>query len=113
MKVTWLSGTVDILYNVSPNQTLSIVEGSTLSSEEFEQNDFVVYPNPTSGIVNIKSKKNQDYSLMIFDAIGRKVYSQKYKNLLNSINISNLSKGIYFFNFSFDDAEFSKKVILH
>ena len=34
VKVTWLSGVVDIINNVSSNQTINIVESSTLSIDE-------------------------------------------------------------------------------
>ena len=78
VKVIWLSGTVDVLNNVSPNQTLNIVENSTLSSEEFETNNFIIYPNPSNGIVNIKSTIKQEFSLTIYDVIGKKITSKKF-----------------------------------
>jgi len=110
VKVTWLSGAVDILNNVTPNQTLTIVENSTLSTEEFEDNNFLIYPNPSKGIVNIKSINNKDFSLDIIDAVGRKMSSNNY---MNSINIENLPKGVYFFRFTIEDGEFTKKVVIY
>ena len=113
VKVTWLSGAVDILNNVTPNQTLTIVENSTLSSNEFEANNFTIYPNPSTGIVNIKSTLNKDFTLTLFDVVGRKISSKEYKNTLSTIKVSDLSKGIYFFSFTTDIGDFTKKVIIH
>jgi ASPIC/UnbV protein/type IX secretion system substrate protein/VCBS repeat protein len=113
VKVTWLSGVVDILNNVTPNQTLTIVENSTLSSKEFDKNTFIIFPNPTSGIVNIKSTINQDFILTIFDAIGRKISSKAYININKSINVNDLSNGVYFFSFNTEKGEITKKVVIY
>lgn len=113
VKVTWLSGTVDILNNKTPNQTFTIVENSTLSSEEFEANNFVVFPNPSYGIINIKSVISQNYFLSIYDAVGRKISSKSYKNTVESINMNYLSKGVYFFKFTTEKGEITKKVVIY
>ena len=113
VKVTWLSGAVDILNNVTPNQTLTIIENSTLGIEESEVNNFIVYPNPSNGIVHIKSIYNKDFSLDIIDAIGRKMSSNNYINSLNNINIEKLPKGVYFFRFTIEDVELTKKVVIY
>ncbi len=113
VKVTWPSGIVDQLNNIFPNQTLNIIESSTLSSNEYEKNNFIVYPNPTSGIVNIKSTFKQDFTLSIFDAIGRKISSEKYSKTHNIVDVKSLSKGIYFFSFTTQKTEFTKKVVIN
>lgn len=110
VKVTWLSGTVDILTNVSSNQTLSIEEGTTLTSPEFEYNDFLLYPNPAKGMVYIRSKSGQDFTLSIYDMLGREIASEEYVLTQNSVNVDNLSNGVYVFKFKTDTGEFSKKV---
>ena len=64
--------------------------------EEFEnkKNLALVYPNPTSGILNIRSnftiKKLQLYSIL-----GKKIVTKVSSNL-EQINLSELPKGIYF-----------------
>lgn len=114
VKVTWLSGVVDIFNNVSSNQTLLILENSsTLSSDEFEVDNFIIYPNPGTGIVNIKSTYNQDFTLSVFDAIGRKISSKKYDTIVNELDVKDLSNGVYFFIFSTVKGEFTKKVVIY
>lgn len=113
VKVTWPSGTVDLLNNIFPNQILNIIENSTLSSNEYKNNDFIIYPNPSNGIVNIKSVLNQNFTLSIFDAIGRKISLKEYKNAITRINVNDLSKGVYFFSFITNKGEFTKKVVIN
>jgi len=113
VKVTWLSGTEDILNNVTSNQTLTIVESSTLSSDEFETNNFIIYPNPSTGIVNIKVTNKQNFSLTIFDAVGRKIASKKYNSALTTIDVKDLFKGVYFFSFTTDKGKFTKRIVIH
>ncbi len=112
VKVTWLSGVVDILNDVVPNQTLHIVENSTLSSKLIETNDFIIYPNPSTGVVNIKSTNNRNYSLTIFDAVGRKIFSNKYQGEINSIDMKPLSNGVFFFNIINNEGVCTKKVVI-
>jgi len=50
IKVTWPSGAVDLINNIAANQTLTIIEGESLSTDSFEQPVLSIYPNPTSGI---------------------------------------------------------------
>ncbi|NCX25267.1 MAG: hypothetical protein EBX13_05790, partial [Proteobacteria bacterium] len=42
------SGTVDVLNNISVNQTLEITEGQTLSAQVTELNQIIVFPNPAN-----------------------------------------------------------------
>lgn len=113
VKVTWLSGIVDILNNVSANQSLNIIENSTLSSKKFGIHNFTTYPNPSTGVVNIKSLDQQNFSLIIFDPVGKKIFSNNYRDEHNIVEIKNLSRGIYLFNFITDQGEFVKKVVIH
>ena len=57
-----------------------------------------IYPNPTSTILNIH---NPDYSsnqlLSIFDILGRKIYQQTLLGIDISIDVSELSTGMYFY----------------
>ena len=53
------------------------------------------------------------FSLDIIDAIGRKMSSNNYRNSLNNINIEKLPKGVYFFRFTIEDVELTKKVVIY
>lgn len=113
LKITWLGGAQDIFYNVTPNQTLNILEGSSpLSTEEFHANNaFQVYPNPSNGKIWINSTTNETYNYIIFDGKGMQVKSgkiiqQKY------IDISALSSGYYLLKILSEKGIFNKKIML-
>jgi hypothetical protein len=112
VKVTWLSGVVDTLTNVSPNQTLLIQEGSTLSTSELDVNTIRVSPNPSQGIVNVKGL-NQPLEVQVFDYLGRLVLIKSLTREDNTIDISNNSKGLYLLQFKGETSEISKKIVLN
>ncbi len=67
--------------------------GTNLSIQENSiSSNFVVYPNPTSNIINISSKKNIS-QIIIYNEKGQSIFSFLNKD---KIDISNLNKGLYF-----------------
>ncbi|WP_369995752.1 FG-GAP-like repeat-containing protein [Winogradskyella sp.] len=113
IKVTWLSGMQDILYNVDANQSLTIIEGSnTLSIEEFNKRKLVVYPNPTSDYLYVATDNKNYIDFEILDLGGRSVSSG---NILSSekITVSNLVSGNYFIKLKIDDRFFIKRFFKH
>lgn len=67
--------------------------GGNVGIEEFEKFNVSVYPNPASDIVMIKAEGN--YSYEIVDLTGKIVRSAQDLNGVQSINVSDLSKGAY------------------
>ncbi len=72
----------------------------TLLNEEFELNEFVIYPNPSTGLFNIQlnSSSSSDITLNVYDMRGRSVYQNSYQNtgLINeTLNLEALQSGIY------------------
>ena len=96
VKVKWLSGVEDIIYNVNANQTLNIVEGSVLSSTE---NDpivrFLYYPNPVNNILKLKAQKNIG-NVTVYNMLGQVVITAQPKALNSDLNMSALETGTYF-----------------
>ena len=69
-----------------------------LGLNEFENGDFVFYPNPTSDIVTISLKNNGSISnIVVYDLLGKMILSQKPVTSESSqtINLSAISKGVY------------------
>ena len=113
---TWTSqtsGTSNILIAVNfYDQNLGYACGTNgtilkyhnnVSVEEVENDlQFSVYPNPTNGTLNVNylSEANENYSIMIYDQIGKVVFLEKEIefNGTNTIQIdlSNFSNGMYF-----------------
>ena len=113
VKVTWLSGTVDVLTNVAVNQSITIVEGeNTLSTETVNLNIFSIYPNPSNASFNIELNDfNSKEILSVYDVFGRKIKSKKLKNQKSNVNLDGFSNGVYFFNISSENGNSIKKVI--
>jgi hypothetical protein len=113
VKVTWLGGAQDIIYNVTSNQTLNIPEGSSpLSTEEFQaKNGVQVYPNPTTGNLFVQTNTNELYNYEVFDSRGVAVQKGKLTSQ-NSVNLAMLAKGYYILKIFNKNAVFNKKIML-
>jgi hypothetical protein len=61
-----------------------------------ENNDLIVYPSPTSGIINILTKDNSIKEIYIFDINSNKVFSFQSTETINTIDVSVFPPGIYF-----------------
>ena len=71
-----------------------IINTNRIDSLTNEIHKVVIYPNPSNGIVNIKT--NEPIELTIFDSNGRIIFNEmKITNDIN-IDLSQFSKGIYF-----------------
>src|SRR5690554_2119801 len=68
--------------------------GSGLSTDDFNALSFNVYPNPTTGIINVETTE-QLSSYTIYDATGRMVRENRFDSN-NQINLENVNNGIYF-----------------
>jgi hypothetical protein len=69
------------------------------SVQELFSDKVSVYPNPTTGLLNITltGALGQHTTIELYDAIGKLVVKQSLTDELNSINISDLTNGIYLF----------------
>ncbi|MCB4236043.1 T9SS type A sorting domain-containing protein [Kaistella anthropi] len=53
-----------------------------------KKDDITISPNPTSGIINIQSKKGmQNPVVKVYNMEGRNVFSKSYQNTQNSITL--------------------------
>ncbi len=73
----------------------SLVENvTTLSVKDLLADRMIVYPNPTSAVLNISLQ--QAANIEIVDVIGQKVQSHQLQAGLNTIDVSELVTGVYF-----------------
>ncbi|MBO3117362.1 VCBS repeat-containing protein [Winogradskyella sp. DF17] len=96
VKVTWLSGIVDIIYNVTANQTLNIVEGSaTLSIGENIISRINYYPNPVKNSLTLRAGNDTIKDVKIFNLLGQEVLQTRPNALISEIDMSHLQTGVY------------------
>ena len=82
------------LYVASSGILYRVIDTS-LNTNEFQKSGIAVYPNPASDELFVKNENNIELSAVkITDLTGKTVIYQNSQ--LSSINISNLSKGMYF-----------------
>ena len=83
----------------------------TLSVDQFETNNFSIYPNPTSiGFVTITSNNSEVMSVAVYDILGKQVINQTINN--NRLNVSGLNSGIYIIKISQNNASVTKKLVI-
>ena len=87
---------------------------TNINNNNFE-NNISIYPNPTSNIVNIAfSKKYKNINITLYNSIGEVLINKQYYNTnLEQINLSNLSKGIYFIRIENNTINIFEKIILN
>lgn len=77
-----------------------------IAENSFLKNQFIIYPNPTTNVLHISGDDEVEY-LDIFDLSGRKLMTTKD---VNTVDVSQLSAGIYFINVNNKEAfKFVKK----
>lgn len=87
---------------------------ASLSIEEFDTDDFSIYPNPANNEVNIKWTKPEIVTLRIYNSLGKIMFYAKNLEVFNGhkIDVSNFEQGIYFVKLNSDYGEVTKKLIL-
>jgi hypothetical protein len=80
----------------------------------FSTHTVILYPNPSTGIINFsKASFDENLKVEVFTSLGQKVFEKDFNNLDEAtLDLSNLSKGNYFVNFSDAKRSITKNVIL-
>jgi hypothetical protein len=92
----------------------SLANCTTLSSNEFNSQDYRIFPNPTTNKLTIKSNKSLgDVRLSLFDINGREVFS-KNETLLGEVELStsSLLPGLYILKIKGDYIDTNEKIII-
>lgn len=111
--ITWPSGVVDVIQNPTPNQSLSVLEGSSpLATPDISANVFTLYPNPAEDVLRIShdSTLPSIRSVEIFDMTGRLVLKPIIEN--DSLSVKALGKGTYIVVFrTVDGKAYTQKLL--
>lgn len=90
-----------------------IIDGA-LSVNEFDTNDIVVFPNPSSNIFNIQVPDVNNIDLEVYDVTGKVIFSRVNQSLSNNryeLDMSGYASGIYFLKVGTDNRQMTKKLI--
>ena len=91
--IKWPSGVVDTIVNPASNQSLLVVEGSTLGINSFANSNFSLFPIPAKKFLTIASENITFKNATVFDLTGKMVLSASIES--SAINVEPLVKGIY------------------
>ena len=88
-----------------------------LANDNFNFENFALYPNPNDGSFNIKFNSNSgnNISIAIFDMRGREIFSKSYQNsglFEQNLQLSNVQSGIYLVSIQDGDKKIIKKIIV-
>lgn len=81
---------------------------SVINEQLFE---ISLYPNPTSGHLNITSEAD-NYSLQVFDLTGKAVINRVNLSQNTTIDLSDLTNGIYMVKLNNGSSQLTKKIIV-
>jgi hypothetical protein len=103
-------------WGVSDQFTMEIddvsVTATALGTSEFFANNFRMYPNPATNVINLTSANTTFNAVEVTDINGRTVKTLSYTGVANAeINISDLSSGMYFLKVISDIGTGTTKVI--
>ncbi len=81
-----------------------LVQASFINDDIVDASILSIYPNPATDVLNIKAENGMNGNLTISDISGRVVFSESvFDDDFITVNISNLTKGLYFI--SIDDGK--------
>ena len=105
-KITFGLQTTDITYGrhqngtgsfILMNPTFNATNTNTVNvlTVNDRENEFKVYPNPSSGKVTIEFENTRTESLTIFNLLGKVIYENSINENRLELDVSNWTKGIY------------------
>lgn len=83
-----------------------------LSTDEINQEVFSLYPQPTTGVLNITMQQAGAFYFEIVDMLGKIVFTTTLVDLKNKIDVSVLPDGIYTARLKTTDGVYSEKIII-
>ncbi len=105
----WLSGWSSLAKNGH------LVNVTGINEYNYVLNSLVLFPNPSNGILNIGYESNGKVVVQIINSQGQsaKVISNNTSaSGVQTLDVSDLSKGLYFISFTNGNQQFTKKLII-
>ncbi len=107
--ITGLGSEFNGTYQIFPRFASDI--DTSLSTSEFNSNEFSIYPNPVdSEFVTISSSNNDEINVQVFDVLGKQVKNEILSN--NRLDVSNLNSGVYLVKITQNNASTTKKLVI-
>jgi len=86
-------------------------EVDLLGVNTFSAGEINVFPNPVKTILTIETAQPNDYTFSLYDTGGKRVLKRQSSALTSTLNLKDLSKGVYFLNVETKEKSGTYKVI--
>ena len=101
---------IDVLSASQIDDKIAWYENLTiLGIKEYSESSLLIYPNPSSSRIFIKSQKEPITKIELCNLLGEKI--QTFVNIVENINIANLQAGIYLLKIHVENRTITKKII--
>ena len=115
VKVRWPNGTIENFNNIPINQIKSIKEGSTLSVNDFIEDEFKIniFPNPFENHFTIDLTSFESVnSVKIFNTLGQVVYDNSaIKTNKIDVEVTKAYSGLLYLTIELKNKSITKKII--
>lgn len=108
----WLSVSNQYGCTVSDSIVITFSINTGRNSIEFEELEYSIFPNPSLGNIQLKTTNNQALELYLFTANGTLI-RQLNASSNQSIDLSDLAKGVYFISLNQEGKQEIKKLVLY
>ena len=114
---TYANGTPTVTFDITVTdptsnvtETINVTVNNTLSVDELDKYDFSFGPNPTGDFIYLSASESIG-NVEIYNLVGQKSFSSDLSDNMGTIDISNLSRGIYIMNVAIDEKIGTYKII--
>jgi hypothetical protein len=89
-----------VVTNGSCTDSSSCFSFNTLSLDNLNNNNFIIFPNPSNGDLYIQTDKQ--LTLRLYNSVGQLILIEKINEVqaINAVNLNKLSKGFYLYELS-------------
>ena len=88
-----------------------------LANQSNQTDNFIIFPNPSSGVITLQSEFEGDVNVQLFDSSGRNIFNKIFNNdtlvFNQQIDFGSVQKGIYIITIVSKDKQISKKLIIN
>ncbi len=106
------NGAYTVIVNGATSAAYNVTTITGIAENSFS-NTITIYPNPTSGIINIQLGQAEKAQIKITDVLGNSVYAPTLKGANNStIDLSAEANGVYFISIQTNEGIVNKKIVI-
>jgi hypothetical protein len=87
--------------------------GTATGIESYQEDNFSVYPNPSSGMLTCELKSSEATTVQLYNTIGEKIYEEKITTDKIQVDLSGFKKGIYLMSIGNRTSLSSRKIVVN